>query len=57
MSLPRTMSHIQADGAGGPEVLKLVTGPVPQPKPDEVLIRVQAAGINRSLREYIVANS
>jgi NADPH2:quinone reductase len=47
MILPRSMTHIQADGAGGPEVLKLVTGPVPEPKPDEVLIRVQAAGVNR----------
>ena len=41
------MTHIQADGAGGPEVLKLATGPVPEPKPDEVLIRVRAAGVNR----------
>jgi NADPH:quinone reductase len=28
-------------------VLRLVTGPVPVPKPDEVLIRVLAAGVNR----------
>jgi NADPH2:quinone reductase len=47
MTLPKTMTHIQADGAGGPEVLKLASGPVPEPKPDEVLIRVQAAGVNR----------
>lgn len=47
MPLPQTMTHVQADGAGGPEVLKLATGPVPVPKPDEVLIRVQAAGVNR----------
>jgi NADPH2:quinone reductase len=47
MSVPRTMHYIAAEGAGGPEVLKLATGPVPQPKPDEVLIRVQAAGVNR----------
>jgi NADPH2:quinone reductase len=47
MTLPRSMTYIQADDAGGPEVLKLVTGPVPELKPDEVLIRVQAAGINR----------
>ena len=39
------MTHIQADGAGGPEVLKLATGPAPEPKPDEVLIRVRAAGV------------
>jgi NADPH2:quinone reductase len=47
MTLPQTMRHIQAEGAGGPEVLKLVTGPLPIVKPDEVLIRVAAAGVNR----------
>ena len=47
MPIPQTMTYIQANGAGGPEVLGLATGPVPTPKPDEVLIRVQAAGVNR----------
>ena len=47
MSVPQTMTYVRADGAGGPEVLGLATGPVPTPKPDEVLIRVQAAGVNR----------
>ena len=47
MPIPQTMTYVQANGAGGPEVLGLATGPVPSPKPDEVLIRVQAAGINR----------
>ena len=47
MPIPQTMPYIQANGAGGPEVLSLATGPVPVPKPDEVLIRVQAAGVNR----------
>ncbi len=47
MTVPQTMTHIQADGAGGPEVLKLATGPVPTPAADEVLIRVEAAGVNR----------
>ena len=47
MPIPQTMSYIQANGAGGPEVLTLATGPVPAPRPDEVLIRVQAAGVNR----------
>ncbi len=46
-SLPQTMTHVATQGAGGPEVMHLVTGPVPQPKPDEVLIRVAAAGVNR----------
>ncbi len=47
MSVPASMKHIAAEGAGPPDILKLATGPVPQPKPDEVLIRVQAAGVNR----------
>jgi NADPH2:quinone reductase len=47
MALPTSMMQISADGAGGPEVLKPASGPVPQPKPDEVLIRVAAAGVNR----------
>jgi len=47
MTLPSTMAYIAADGAGGPEVLKPARGPLPVPKPDEVLIRVQACGVNR----------
>ena len=47
MTIPQTMTYVQADGAGKPEVLKLATGPTPAPKPDEVLIRVAAAGVNR----------
>jgi NADPH:quinone reductase-like Zn-dependent oxidoreductase len=34
--------------AGGPEVLKIESLPVPTPKPGEVLIRVKAFGLNRS---------
>jgi NADPH2:quinone reductase len=41
------MTYVQANGAGEPEVLGLTTGKVPAPKPDEVLIHVQAAGVNR----------
>ena len=47
MTPPERMTYIAADGAGGPEVLKPAIGPVPTPKPDEVLIRVLAAGVNR----------
>ncbi len=38
---------IEAAGAGGPEVLKPATAPVPEPRRDELLIRVCAAGVNR----------
>jgi NADPH2:quinone reductase len=47
MEIPERMRYIQAAGAGQPDVLRLATAPVPQPKPDEVLIGVQAAGVNR----------
>ena len=47
MTLPQTMTIIAADGAGGPEVLKPSTAPVPVAQADEVLIRVRAAGVNR----------
>ena len=47
MTLPSRMTFIETAGAGGPEVLRPATGPLPVPKPDEVLIRVQAAGVNR----------
>ena len=41
------MRFIEMTGAGGPEVLRLAPGPVPRPGPQEVLIRVAAAGVNR----------
>jgi NADPH2:quinone reductase len=47
MAVPQTMTSIAMHGAGGPEVMRPESGPVPVPKPDEVLIRVQAAGVNR----------
>ncbi|KAH8649728.1 quinone reductase [Tricladium varicosporioides] len=34
--------------AGGPEVLRLETRPVPKPTAGEVLIRIKASGLNRS---------
>jgi len=45
--LPETMTVIEAKGNGGPEVLVAGTRPVPEPGPGEVLIEVEAAGINR----------
>ena len=47
MPIPQSMSYVQANGAGDPEVLGLASGPVPTPSPHDVLIRVQAAGVNR----------
>ena len=41
------MQAIEISAPGGPEVLHLVERPVPQPGPDEVLVRVAAAGVNR----------
>ncbi|MEM9590498.1 MAG: NAD(P)H-quinone oxidoreductase [Pseudomonadota bacterium] len=45
--LPETMTVIEVREAGGPEELIPGTRPVPTPAPDEVLITVTAAGINR----------
>jgi putative PIG3 family NAD(P)H quinone oxidoreductase len=45
--LPTTMTAIEIDGFGGPEVLKPTTRPVPLPSAGEVLIEVAAAGVNR----------
>jgi NADPH:quinone reductase-like Zn-dependent oxidoreductase len=41
-----TMQAISQDELGGPEVLKLVTLPIPEPGISEILIRVHAAGVN-----------
>jgi NADPH2:quinone reductase len=41
------MKAIVITQPGGPEVLKLAEVPKPEPKPDEVLIKVAAAGVNR----------
>lgn len=41
------MQAIQIREPGGPDVLDLVTIPVPRPGPGEVLIEVAAAGVNR----------
>jgi NADPH:quinone reductase len=42
------MRYIEIAEPGGPEVLRIATGPVPRPGPGEVLVRVEAAGINRA---------
>jgi NADPH2:quinone reductase len=40
------MKAIQIHETGGPEVLRLVELPIPQPGPGQVLIRVEAVGVN-----------
>jgi NADPH:quinone reductase-like Zn-dependent oxidoreductase len=41
-----TMKAVSQDELGGPEVLKLVSLPIPEPGISEILIRVHAAGVN-----------
>lgn len=45
--LPAQMTVVAISKPGGPEVLVPETRAVPQPGPDEILIKVQAAGVNR----------
>jgi NADPH2:quinone reductase len=40
------MQAIQIQETGGPEVLRLAELPIPQPGPGQVLLRVEAAGVN-----------
>jgi NADPH2:quinone reductase len=47
MSIPVTMRALQQTSLNGPQDLRLITdAPVPAPGPDQVLIRVIAAGVN-----------
>jgi len=45
--IPQQQQAVLITAAGGPEVLRLGTIPVPVPGPDEVLIEVAVAGVNR----------
>lgn len=47
IAIPESMRAVAVSEAGGPEVLRPISCPVPQPAPDEVLIKVQVAGVNR----------
>ncbi len=46
-ALPREMTAIEITQPGGPEVLRPAKRPVPEPGLGEVLIKVEAAGVNR----------
>ena len=43
----QTTRAVIAEGAGGPEVLQIVDRALPSLGPDEMLVRVHAAGVNR----------
>lgn len=45
--IPATMTAIDPEAPGGPEVLVPVERPLPRPGPGEVLVAVRAAGVNR----------
>jgi len=47
MSLPTEMTQIDLTQPGGPEMLVPGRGPVPVPRPGEILVRVEATGVNR----------
>jgi NADPH2:quinone reductase len=47
MKLPEKMRAVEVVKPGGPEVLTPAERPTPSPKPNEILIKVAAAGVNR----------
>ena len=47
MTIPKRMQFVDISEPGGPEVLQLASGPVPQAGPGQLLIKVSAAGVNR----------
>ncbi len=46
-TLPPAMRFVGTTGAGEPDVMRVETGPLPEPAADELLIRVLAAGVTR----------
>ncbi len=47
MTLPQNMRAVEISKPGGPEVLVAAQRPVPQPRSTEILVKVEAAGVNR----------
>src|SRR6476660_8729134 len=47
MPIPKSMQAVDIARPGGPDVLRLVERPVPEPREGEVLVRAAAAGVNR----------
>ncbi|MGX5665509.1 NAD(P)H-quinone oxidoreductase [Rhizobium daejeonense] len=47
MSLPASMRYVDLPSFGAPEEMIIATGPLPTPRAGEILVRVEAAGVNR----------
>jgi NADPH:quinone reductase len=47
VSLPEKMRYVALAAPGAPEVMHLADGPLPQLKAGEILVKVEAAGVNR----------
>ncbi|NTE58030.1 zinc-binding dehydrogenase [Agrobacterium tumefaciens] len=47
VTLPETMRFIDLPSHGGPEVMRLSQAPLPKPEKAEILVKVEAAGVNR----------
>jgi NADPH2:quinone reductase len=47
MAIPATMRYVDHGTGGGPQVLQVTSGPVPEVGAGDVLIEVVAAGVNR----------
>jgi NADPH:quinone reductase len=47
MTLPSEMRYVDLPSFGAPEVMSFARGPVPVPREGEILVRVEAAGVNR----------
>ncbi|CAN7492140.1 NAD(P)H-quinone oxidoreductase [Pararhizobium sp. LjRoot235] len=47
MTLPTEMTYVDLPSPGGPEKMVLARGPLPGIKPGDILIWVEAAGVNR----------
>lgn len=46
-SLPASMRYVDLPAPGAPEAMTIAEGPLPQLRDGEILIRVEAAGVNR----------
>src|SRR4051794_16765719 len=56
----KSMKAIQIHAVGGPDVLQYEDVPRPEPKPNEVLVRVHAAGVNPvdwKIREGVIPST